>query len=394
MNSTLSVLLETITCSECNDSILFSEIEEYTTVGGDAYICNSCISEWSVCEECDRYTHNNCIRTINHTVLCEDCYDDATISCEWCGEVVYNSDARNFQGDYICERCWENNTFYCESCGEQEHNDNYGGDGYCSECYHEDDYDNSDYEYRGWYNFYKLAEEPAGSMYYGIELETGTLEHIDFEGEIIDNLPTKYFNRHSDCSIFDDCAVQGVEIVGHPMTYKWMKKYPNVWNNVLKLRRKGLRSYDAKTCGIHIHLSKDAFTEKHLYKFMKMIYGFQAFTTLISQRRQGALRQWANLKGDGDNLKKKAKDKYFSKRYTAVNLSNHRGTVEVRLFRGTLNEMAFWKNIEYIQALVEFTKQAKVKELSLKNFISYICAKKTEFCNLYNWLKKKNKIKE
>lgn len=391
MNS-IAILFETIACSVCGDDILFSEIEEYNTIEGSVYICHSCISDYDTCSQCGVYVPREDIYTVVNTVLCEDCYDDITLDCEWCGERIFCDDACDFHSEAICEHCYADETFCCQSCNERYLNDDCVGDGLCGNCYDESS-NGSQFTYSGRYNFYKTDGESADCMYYGIELETGTLEHIDFEGEIIDNLPTKYFNRHEDCSIFDGDAVQGIEIVGHPMTYKWMKANPSVWNNVLKLRRKGLRSYNAKTCGIHIHLTKDAFTEKHLYKFMKMIYGFQGFTILISQRRNRQLERWANIKGDGKDLKQKAKDKYSPKRYTAVNLSNSRGTVEVRIFRGTLNEMAFWKNIEYIQALIEFTKQTKVKELSLKNFISYICTKKTEFCNLHAWLVKKGKIK-
>lgn len=386
---------ELVVCEDCDirakDSNDLIYIELY-----DKYVCDECLSNsYFQCDSCSEYTLNGDGHGVENDILCESCFDNQVVQCSWCDENVYESNSYNFYGETICESCENDYVICCNDCGDRLHVDDSSG-GCCDNCY--DNYDDGSCFTRcsGSLNYYRLDDEPSPRMYYGIELETGTLKHINFGDDIIRNLPIKYFDRHDDCSIFDDGNVkQGIEIVGHPMTYKWMKANPNIWNDVLKLRRKRLRSYKTGTCGIHIHLSKNAFNERHLYKFMKMIYGFPSFTKLISQRNGNRLKEWADIKGEcKKDLKRKAKDKCGGKRYTAVNLTNSKGTVEIRLFRGTLNEMAFWKNIEYIQALLEFTANAKVKELSIKNYLSYVCVKKHEFCNLYNWLKKKGKIKE
>lgn len=382
----------------CNDCGIYANDGDLTFVNNsDKGLCNDCLNDnYCICDSCDEYYNNDCIQYINNDKLCENCFDNQVTSCSWCNEDIYIEDRINFCGEAICQRCDDNYVIYCIRCEERIHTDDSYGGGYCECCWDEECREQScSVHYSSSLNYYKLDDEPSPRMYYGIELETGTLKYIDFDNEIINKLSTKYFDRHDDGSIFHNSVKQGIEIVGHPMTYKWMKANPDVWNDVLKLRKKGLCSYKTGSCGIHIHLSKKAFNERHLYKFMKMIYGFPSFTKLISQRTKNKLREWASITGEcNEDLKRKAKDKRGGIRYTAVNLTNSHGTVEIRLFRGTLDEMAFWKNIEYIQALLEFTANAKVKELSVKNYLSYVCVKKHEFCNLYNWLKKKGKIKE
>ena len=391
----MSVDIKQSECDKCGekDESNLTWVERYST-----HLCEDCLSsDYSMCDNCGEYALNDDTHKINCDILCDSCFDDMVIECSWCSENIYENDGIGFHGETICENCDNSYVICCERCEERLHENDSYDNRYCESCWEErecEDGSGSTY-YSNSLNYYKLDDEPSPRMYYGIELEVGTFEYINFENDIISNLSIEYFNRHEDGSIFDGDVRQGIEIVGHPMTYKWMKANPDVWNNVLKLRKKGLRSYKTNTCGIHIHLSKKAFDEHHLYKFMKMIYRFPSFTRLISQRKGVHLNQWASINGEcAKNLKQKAKDKNGGRRYTAVNLTNSHGTVEVRLFRGTLNEMAFWKNIEYIQALLEFTANARVKELSVKNYLFYVCAKKHEFCNLYNWLKKKGKIKE
>lgn len=359
------------------------------------YLCDDCLSGYTKCYNCDEYIYDEDVSEVEHNYYCKCCFDDVIEQCNWCNENMLIESGINFYNETICESCNDNYVVCCVNCRDRVHIDDGYGDGYCERCFdEEEDVQCGSTRCSTSLNYYRLDDEPTPRMYYGIELETGTFDYINFENDIINELPTEYFDRHEDCSIFDNGVKQGIEIVGHPMTYKWMKANPDIWNNVLKLRKKGLRSYKTKTCGIHIHLSKKAFDEHHLYKFMKMIYGFPSFTRLISQRNDNNLRRWATINGDcTKNLKQKAKDKCNNgMRNIAVNLDGSYNTVEIRLFRGTLNEMAFWKNIEYIQALLEFTANAKVKELSIKNYLSYIYVKKHEFCNLYNWLKKKGKL--
>jgi hypothetical protein len=209
----------------------------------------------------------------------------------------------------------------------------------------------------------------------------------------IDNLDSDFFDIHSDGSILDGDVEDEAEIVSHPATYDYLIQNKHLWRYIFESRKFGARSYATNSCGIHIHLTRDYFTKEHLHRFLTMVYNQPSFTYLISQRKYSELQRWGSLykRDSGKPTKlnyadiKGRVDKRPYERYEAVNLTNS-NTIELRLFRGTLNEVSFWKNIEYTHALVEFTKVTSFKKLTLKNFIKFIGNKKDELPNLYKWL--------
>lgn len=393
-------------------------------------------NDYTICDYCgDKVKLNDTVQAVGYNCVCQDCINTYYLECEQCGKFVLKNDTREVEGDWLCECCFENCTNRCNDCRKWFYTDNLAWlnnldiyvcedcrDNYscCEDCddwflsthgqlyndrylcdscidYHQEENEEREVisTFSGRYRFYRLPDESEDSLYFGIELEAGIHKdtNINFQQEIINKLPDCFF-VHGDSSIYDcNWVKDAIEIVSHPMTYKWLKKNRQQWNKILRLRKKGLLSYKTNSCGIHIHLTKSYFTEKHLYYFMIMVYRQPVFTTLISQRKARQLKNWGSLTDAEDikDLKKKAKDKHFYKRYTAVNLSNP-NTIEIRIFRGTLDECAFWKNIEYIQALIEFTKRAKRKDLTLKQFLRYVKSKRRKFQHLYKWLNKKNKI--
>ena len=329
----------------------------------------------------------------NEILLCRCCYDDDVKRCEECAGLEYKDDMvrSDITGDYFCHDCYDEIFTSCDDCGYEIYRDGDYGE-FCEECdnnrYHDDDYDRWS---RSW-NYHGTDS----TLFYGIELEVGSESYMGLKGMFVNNLDKDFFDIHSDCSITENDIADEAEIVSHPATYKYLKEHPELWNNVLRYRHKGVISYRTGTCGIHIHLSRDYFTTKHLERFLQMIYCQSSFTYFISQRNSGALSQWARLYdryNDNKRYTKRAikekvqKDRYSHERYEAVNLSNTH-TIELRLFRGTLNQTAFWKNIEYVQALVEFTKDANNK-LTLSKFLNYIAENKDDYCNLQKWIVKR-----
>jgi L-rhamnose mutarotase len=257
----------------------------------------------------------------------------------------------------------------CNSC----YSDRYGDD--------DDDGSNSSrdvirsYNYKPTPKFFKVSDND--NVYLGIELEVergdSSVRHDDM-AKMIDN-DFLYFK--SDGSLSD-----GFEIVTHPMTISYIKKHKNVWADILNLLRSNkYRSYHTRTCGMHIHISKNAFTTWHLYRFMKFFVDNSDFVTKISQRKIENLDRWAALTDNPsesykeftqDRLMYKAKKKSGNdKRYLAVNLQND-NSVEIRIFRGTLNDSSFFKNIEFVQALFDYTKSITETDMSLKSFLSFI----------------------
>ena len=150
----------------------------------------------------------------------------------------------------------------------------------------------------------------------------------------------------------------------------------------------GYNSYNANTCGRHIHISKKAFTTWQLYRFLKFFVENKEFIIGISQRKLDKLQKWANIEDDNNSeliYKAKKKDGN-SARYVAVNLQNN-ATIEIRIFRGTLNGQSFYKNIEFVYSLFMYTKENN--EISLQGYKDYI-SNSCDYSNLKKFIKLKN----
>ena len=322
------------------------------------------------------YTHyNNCI-SANDIYSCGDNYYTMAY-IEYSDELVFDCDGDlNFRDDL----------YYWESDGEYHHDS-------------EDD-DNSDddersegpnislirnYSYKPTTEFISMPYDAKEVPFFGLELEVERMDKSETSrGDMAKKIENKAWYFKNDGSLNN-----GFEIVTHPLTFSYIKHSAKNFESALnELSCNAYNSYNANTCGMHIHISKKAFSTWQLYKFMKFFAENVPFIVAISQRKMEKLAQWANIEDNDENtLMYKAKKKNGnSARYVAINLQNY-STIEVRIFRGTLNFQSFMKNIEFVHALYMFTKESKIITLdSFKEYISNSC----EYSNLKKFIKLKN----
>jgi L-rhamnose mutarotase len=387
MPTTTTEEQDVLKCADCLEELTS---EDYVDNNGDP-ICEDCNDDYNSCCGCSDVLHNDDVYYAQDDPWCHDCYVDRFSICDDCQETVRNDDTCEVHGRsgserYVCDGCRQD-YFWCENCDEYVHEDNYCQDDLCNDCYNDrygdDDDDGSSsnkeiirsYNYKPIPKFYKVSEND--NVYLGIELEVERGDSSITHRAMAEMVNNDFLYFKSDGSLSN-----GFEIVTHPMTISYIKKHKNVWADILnELRSNKYRSYDTRTCGMHIHISKNAFTTWHLYRFMKFFVDNSDFVTKISQRKIENLDRWAALTDDPsestkeytqETLMYKAKKKRGnSKRYLAVNLQND-NSVEVRIFRGTLNDSSFFKNIEFVQALYDYTKSIPDSDMSLKSFLTFI----------------------
>jgi hypothetical protein len=188
----------------------------------------------------------------------------------------------------------------------------------------------------------------------------------------------------------------GFEIVTHPMTHDFYKnECKELWDTLENLRnRTGIRvkAWDAPTAGLHIHISRTGFNGgAHMHRFLRLVYDNQTLYEAIAGRSSS---RWAKfddantdyvkeVDGDGDrvwaqrrNLKNKLENSRNSDRYSAVNTQNH-ATLEMRIFRSSVNGDTVKSFIDLAHASVEYTRGLSVRDiregaLSSSNFTQYI----------------------
>ena len=398
-----------IACEECGT---ICDKSDLTEIDGNWY-CDDCITTCEDCQESMIYGSEYCI---DDYIYCESCYDNNTFTCDWCSSVEHidnkhsddvdtelcancyedsyacaecgnfmHSDDIYMAEDYIyCESCFYDNFSYCEDCGETTGRENLY-DGYCDWC-------REDMQCNGIIKDYMYKPEPVffgkSNLYFGIELEIEHVEGYKENADMAEELEHDSLYFKEDGSLSD-----GFEIVTHPMSYQYLKEQKEFFAGIFNaLISDGYRSYNTNTCGIHIHLSKKAFSTIHLYKFLKMFYDPKHFDFIktISQRDCDTTRgccQWGRDNEHIDNSKviNKAKVKRGGDRYTAVNISN-RDTIEIRIFRGTLKIESFYKNIEFIMAVYNYTLECSINNTTPKHFINYVSNNRKSYKNLYSFI--------
>jgi len=320
----------------------------YLTRGSNVYYvdrtltCGSCVEELldaeeiHQCENCSNYTSDIHWSEERERELCQSCFDEP----------------------------WE-----CNECGYEIE------EGYDHECYRESD--SLIYSYG-----YKPKPEFFGNddYYFGLELEVEDVNGWGCENgaELVQNeLGRRVYCKH------DGSLTEGFEIVTHPHSFNELKSLD--LRILDSLRRKGFRSWDTSTCGLHIHVSRTAFRrngkrdEAHELRFQKLIYDNSVHVRAIA----GRISDYARFDDKG-KLVPKVKYGQSRDRREAVNSENDH-TLEVRVFRGSLKSQRVLSAVEFVHSVVEYTRNMKVNpkdnQLSWIRFMSYVLDNKDKYQN-------------
>jgi hypothetical protein len=193
----------------------------------------------------------------------------------------------------------------------------------------------------------------------------------------------------------DGSLNNGFELVTHPMSHDFYKNQAEDLFRVLNGLRETyqVRSWGTGTCGVHIHISRTGFNGgAHMHRFLNLVYSNQAFYEALAGRSSS---RWAKFddvmhsawNGERDengsrnyktwrSFREKIQHGTRSDRYSAVNTQNS-ATLEMRIFRSSVNTDTVKSFIDLAHASVEYTRGMSVRDirqgsLSQDNFISYI----------------------
>lgn len=359
-----------ITCSCCGQLV---SIEDTTITGYGDHVCNKCLEENYIrCAWCNEYHLVENITEIDGTEYCEECRDRRFVQCPHCDEWIRRYDTYTVHvADGITEEwcfyCRIHDATRCEECDEYFSDSDYSmeeydGDTLCPSCYKDKVGVDGIAEWiapRGVQNYgYKptacfCPDRDDSVIYYGYELE------MESNGEpknhtadtINDTLGYTYCKS-------DGSLDNGIEVVSHPATLDYHMSLKSTYEKLFaELIDKGWTSHDAGTCGLHVHISKDAMEARNSYAIANLLLFFDNHWNRLvkfSRRTNSQLDRWAqrySTKYDRyDNLQNRAES--GCSRYMAVNLQNNH-TVEIRMFRGTLNLETFFATLQLVHVLVE-----------------------------------------
>lgn len=333
-------------CDDCGTYVMRSDINE---VSGGNYVCDRCLDNYVKCYECDVY------HPIENTNYLE------------------NLDIN------VCVRCFDRYYAYCDRCEAYYHINN------SCNCEEEEEYNTiHNYSYKPDAIFYRLKELKKKTLFLGIELETenfsGSLYSTNEIAEKVQSLTSFIYLKE------DGSLTNGFEIVSHPFSWNWYRKNKSIFSKILStLRDSKFRSYQSGNCGLHIHLTRNYFTNLEVYKIVKFFECEKDFITSLSQRNNGSTHY---CQKNIDNPKYIAKNKYGSDRYRECNLTNCE-TIEFRFFRGTTNEASFLKAIQFCFSFTNWIKQASLNDINKKSYYQFVLNNKKSNKHLIDFIERK-----
>jgi len=397
-----------------------------TRVATGISVCVTCArTHYIRCHGCSQLVHRSTLHDLNDrwAPTCVSCYEDQ-VTCYSCGDRIQGSDAHEGNGELWCGRCHEQSFRECSSCSESVHvNDAIRLQirgrtrSYCETC--ANDFDRCrqcdaivtdegcqcagggaiihPYNWRPTVKFFCQPHEMkvpvAQRLHFGFELEMESGRRSD-QPALLERLKTEWSYFKADGSLSN-----GFEWVTHPFTWAWFGEHrADIEERLRAASSAGYRSYNTTTCGLHVHMSKSAFTSFHLFKFMALVYQNDEFTTLLSQRvsegefnQEPYLHKYASLSAENLNTKnliRKARRRSRNptgEKYVAVNVMPPH-TVELRFFRGTLHPPSFFKALEYARAAYDFSAVTAVGNLTDAHFSEWVFKNRKQFPNLHAFI--------
>jgi hypothetical protein len=218
-------------------------------------------------------------------------------------------------------------------------------------------------------------------LYMGIELEYEDCR--DQVKPVIKALPDHVIIKR------DGSINNGFEIVTAPATLAVHKQaFSGFFEKVVLFVK--------SNCGMHVHVSKHEMGEMQIGKLLSFLYKEEnrSFLVLVAGRdfwknhyciADKPLKATDGIRGSYDGVSRVNKGKY-----QALNLSPN-STIEFRIFAPPLDEKTLFARLEFVKALVDFTRPAvvSVKEANdLNKFITWAKAHKKDYPNFVEMLLK------
>lgn len=344
-------ILDLSNCERCSAAYISDEGSEVTTAVHTSsrrptrteHWCPACVSGSShTCSECEEQFVGDCSYSMvaqrNRTRLriCVPCYEngDSCMCCE-CGYVIDNDSAiYREDGD---------SGPYCSGCdpGEPE----------------EPDADESGRipGYHSEQRAYRVAEE---AVVFGVELEV--LANTRLERFNIWQIANDAGMIGEEDGSLDD--QRGIELVGPPLT---LAENRIRWLPLLERIRGKAVGWNAGTgYGMHVSLNRRSMTTLHQGKLLVFVHGSRALCETVAGRSEN---NWTLYK------KKTLRDaeQDGGDKYEALAIRS-RSRLECRIFRSTLSPEGFQRNLEFVAAAVEFTRNAESKDLTHDGLLSWL----------------------
>lgn len=242
-------------------------------------------------------------------------------------------------------------------------------------------------------NFKRYGKSPRLAAELELEVKNEDICRQDLYYSLASQLEIPYIYASYDCSL-----TYGIEIKSLPASLAWINREgKNIWKHFMNSGEFSIQ----RTCGLHIHIDRDIFTEQILNNFICFLYGNVEFTLRVSGRREMSLMEGnAYIRNDAP-IDKKVKDAMNKEyhlycdncedaegcpdyiegevcaidmdghhKYSAVNIL-HPDSFEIRIFASNTSWHKFISKMEFIEALYYFSKDGNYKP-EVDGFVKFV----------------------
>lgn len=211
-------------------------------------------------------------------------------------------------------------------------------------------------------------------LYLGVELEVdSTLRVSAYPGFIPQIFQCTVLGPRFEFTRDGSLSSQGVEIISHPMDIvEWREQRPVMRRLLRGLIQIGMRGHDAETAGLHVHVSRDAFTtgkiegtenipefglETAVGRLGVLLYRFSLEVARLSRRTSSSKSQWAKTKSFGacsEQEIRRIRKEIMTGGSHGVELNVTEHTIEFRMFRSTLKLETFYAILAFVEGICRF----------------------------------------
>jgi hypothetical protein len=326
---------------------------EYKSIEGD-YVCDFCLADvdYFTCDDCDLYFYSDHgIRTNDDNMVCHLCYEDSYFICDDCERVFDNYYLNSMNG------C------YCDSCFR-----NHQTDGILP------------YSFKPNLVFFVRSDRKAKEKIYkeinviGFENEiectnrSATVSHLekinkDLKKDFI------YFKEEADCH-------EGFEIVSHPFSFSWYKEHRYIFDRIFEYDY--IHADDELRHGLHISLSKSAYSKTDIFKLCLLIYGSQSRFIKFSKRTEGELPTCNFHPYYQSRIIEWAKWKTSPNRYDAINMTQG-NRIELRFYHATHDPVRFKTCLEMSFSFLPYCQETSIEKVIWSDYKRYIKKHTSEY---------------
>lgn len=290
-------------------------------------------------------------------------------TCPFCGEPY---PTMSYEGQNVCLECYKEHTQKC-SCCKKVFPKYKLINGECSICHSRlfiMQYHDSRAPLVKFYGDNKNNSVP----YMGVELEVSAGGKKDSIVQEI--LPL--INTDDDIFMYceyDSSVIDGFENITQPATLDYHLSLKDKYSAVFDtLRNMGYKSQDTTCCGLHIHVNRAFFGNKfeHIRKLCYIVDAhWDDILTFSRRNAHNGLQYCKSIRTYADNITAYVQKMNFNKakdaHYACVNLQ-HDDTIEIRMFKSTLDIDTFFASLYFVQSICNIAKYSDYNDIKRMKF--------------------------